>query len=45
MRPSRPAANDNHRPFSKVLKKGLGKFWRILPPLVGAGIVIYAMTR
>lgn len=39
------AANDNRRPFGKTLKLGAGQLWRILPPVVGAGVVIYAMTH
>lgn len=44
-RPKVSAANDNRRPLKKIIHKGLQQAWRVLPPVVGAGVIIYAMTH
>lgn len=40
-----PAANDNRRPFKATLRRGVKQVWRVLPPLVGACVLIYAMSQ
>ena len=44
-RPKAPPANDNRRPVKKVIRRGLQQAWRVLPPVVGACVIIYALTH
>lgn len=44
-RPSGPAANDNRRPLKVALRRTAKQLWRVLPPLVGACVLIYAMSQ
>ena len=44
-RPKVSPANDNRRPLNKVIRRGLEQAWRVLPPVVGAGVIIYALTH
>lgn len=44
-RPSGSPANDNRRPLEATLRRGAKQLWRILPPLVGACVLIYAMSQ
>lgn len=44
-RPDVPPANDNRRSLKMTLRRGARHIWRILPPLVGAGVIFYAMTH
>lgn len=41
----RVAANDNKRPAKLIVKQWLGKLWYFLLPMVGAAILIFAMTH
>lgn len=44
-RPASPAANDNRRPLKTTLRRMVKQLWRIFPPLVGACVLIYAMSQ
>lgn len=44
-RPSGTAANDNRRPLKATLHRTAKQLWRVLPPLVGACVLIYAMSQ
>lgn len=44
-RPDGPAANDNRRPLIATVRSSLKHLWRVLPPLVGVFVVLYAMSQ